>query len=179
MLRKTVFALVLLGYSCLTTAQTAPVTNGTPLTVCKALESALQYDDKLVEVRGQWSGVAGGRLGEAHDCAPNVFFGQAWPSEIVLENPKYASNLSAPITWIPIDPGAFYFSFKGARAELDRVLGGTKRKGGILVTVVGRFEARAAINGAGYGEQGGWPARIIISSIKDITLLVDVKIVFP
>jgi hypothetical protein len=150
-----------------------PINLGNPVTVCQVLENLEEYDNKIVEIRGEWSGNLTG------NCLPLKSGAYVWPNVIQIELPRYAGGgaLASPASWDPPEPSLHRFALIGAWKQWQALPEAQKSTTTVMATFVGRLDAgqpplRLTRDGypSGYGIQNIHPAQIVISELKDVKL---------
>jgi hypothetical protein len=146
-----------------------------PLSVCGLLEHRLQYNGKMVHVRGIVEGSPEGAALIGTRCAKAIVTdGFTWPNAIAL---AYHTDYNSPYT----------VDFTRDQDQIDRTNRELKRirhknpNAKILVTYVGLFETRTnlgqAVNlageliPAGFGHLNACPARLVIQTKKNARVL--------
>jgi hypothetical protein len=148
-----------------------PINSAKPLKVCQVLESLKDYDNKIVEIRGEWSGNLTG------NCQTLKTGDYVWPNVIQIEFPYRAQLLGAPAAWEPPEPSLFRFALIGAWKQWEFLPEAKKGTTTVMATLVGRLDAgqpplRLTRDGypSGYGIQTIYPAQLVISELKDVKL---------
>jgi hypothetical protein len=134
----------------------------TPLEVCDVLQDLSKHGGAVVEIRGEWDGA--GLMG---NC-PLPKTPRTLLSGIVLELPQNLSEFDQKANWT-VEVDAWNREVAKA-AELVRLAKGTRPA--LEATVVGRLDVRQFVeDGLGYGHLNQYPARLVIMSVKDISVV--------
>ena len=147
-----------------------PINPRKPLSVCEVLASLPMYRGKLIEIRGRWLGTSI----DGQTCPPLRTGDYVWESAISVEMPSspLLKLEERPATW-KLDQAAY------DRAERALWTQGNQQHRGVIVTFVGRLDAREEglqtlrrpegnLQPNGYGAAGVYPAQLVIATVKDV-----------
>jgi hypothetical protein len=150
--------------------QLEPINPKDVLTVCEVLTDLQKYRGKIIQIRGRWLGTSL----DGRDCAPLRTGDYMWESGIAIAMPSWLilEKEGTPATW-SLDQRAY------DRAERELRLQATRYNRDIIVTFIGRLDAREEglvtfrggdekLHGLGYGHLGVYPAQLVIVTVKDI-----------
>jgi len=160
-------------------AQVSPTGSPHIVSVCQVLAEPLQYDGKLITLRGTMRGTDEGTWFFGEDC-PGVLVtdGHIWPSEISVDFPYPGS----PTQLHQVD---FQFDFQSERRTSAKYRKVARRapENCVLFTYTGLFETRrdwsrykftnrdGKIQYSGFGHLSGVPGQLITKSHDDVSVI--------
>jgi len=143
------------------------------ITVCEALMDLKRFRGQTVEIRGEFNGVL---LGNCPDVKTNNWL---WPKAIYVAAPwDPARSREVPADWeVSFGPTFYIEAVRGIWKRWEALPPSQRKVQTVLATIVGRLDAREgglAIDGSGlpngYGEQGTYPAQLVIMEFKDLAI---------
>ena len=167
MLRTTsaIFVLFALGVALVAQDRSSPIS--TPISVCDALHNLARYRSQVVEIRGEY---VGAELIAGKNCRPLRSGNDEWPTRIMVERADRLADVVNERADFAFDLEAWENAIQ-ALVALNRQY---RENAVVYATVVGRLDTRDTLSTSphrnGYGHLGGYPARLVVKTIRDVSI---------